>query len=102
MMRREEDSDTQIPQRKSPIFQEEAIIDEQAPQRKVKQEKSIVDILRLPKCLHSKVSKCSHKFGCFENTLRGMYRMFWITFAFKTALNNIFLIASPLKLLKGL
>lgn len=65
-------------------------------------EKSIVDLLRLPTGMHSRTLACKHKFGCFENTLRGMYRMFWITFAVKTILGNLILLISPAKLLKSL
>jgi hypothetical protein len=65
-------------------------------------DKSIIDLLRLPAGMHSRTLACKHKFGCFENTLRGMYRMFWFTFAVKTILGNLMLLISPAKLLKSL
>ena len=70
--------------------------------KKQEDEKSIVDLLRLPIGMHSRTLACKHKFGCFENTLRGLYRMFWITFAVKTILGNLLLLISPAKLLKSL
>ena len=65
-------------------------------------EKSIVDLLRLPLGMHSRTAVCKHRFGCFENTLRGMYRMFWFTFAVKTLLRHILLLIKPTKLIKSL
>ena len=59
-------------------------------------------MLGLPVCLHSRTGQCKHRHGCFENTLRGMYRMFWISFAFKTVLGNLLLIVRPTKLIKSL
>lgn len=77
--------------------------DVKKPEKKPQEdEKSIVDLLRLPTGMHSRTLACKHKFGCFENTLRGMYRMFWITFAVKTILGNLLLLISPAKLLKSL
>ena len=67
-----------------------------------KEEKSIIDLLNLPSCLHSRTSKCKHRHGCFENALRGMYRIFWFTFALKTVLGNVLLIIKPTKLIKSL
>ena len=67
-----------------------------------KEEKSIIDLLHLPSCLHSKTFKCKHSHGCFENALRGMYRIFWLTFALKTVLGNLLLIIKPTKLIKSL
>ena len=67
-----------------------------------KEEKSIVDVLGLPKCLHSRTGACKHRHGCIENALRGMYRMFWFTFALKTVLGNLLLIVKPTKLIKSL
>ncbi len=67
-----------------------------------KQEKSIIDLLKLPVCLHSKTAKCKHPHGCFENALRGMYRIFWFTYALKTVLGNLLLIVKPTKLIKSL
>jgi len=70
--------------------------------KKQKEERSLINILKLPTFLHSKTGLCKHKFGCIENTVKGMYRMFWVTLAFKTALNHIFLIFKPSKLIKSL
>jgi hypothetical protein len=67
-----------------------------------KPEESLVDKLRLPLCLHSKTGLCKHTFGCTENAVRGFYRMFWITFAFKTAIGNLMLLIKPTKLIKSL
>jgi hypothetical protein len=67
-----------------------------------KEEKSIIDLLKLPLCLHSKTKKCKHPHGCFENAIRGMYRIFWFTFALKTVLGNLLLIVKPTKLIKSL
>lgn len=67
-----------------------------------KPEKSLVDKLKLPKCLHSKTGLCKHPFGCTENAVRGFYRMFWITYAFKTALGNLMHLVKPTKLIQSL
>ena len=65
----------------------------------MEEDKSIVDLLRLPLGMHSRTAVCKHKFGCFENTLRGMYRMFWFTFAVKTILGHLLLLIKPTKLI---
>lgn len=67
-----------------------------------KPKKSLIDKLKLPVCLHSRTGMCKHQFGCIENTIRGMSKMFWITFAVKTVIGNLLLLIKPAKLIKSL
>jgi hypothetical protein len=66
------------------------------------EDRSFIDFLKLPKCLHNRTGMCRHKYGCIENTMRGLYRMFWITFVAKTVLSNLFLLIKPIKLINNL
>jgi len=45
---------------------------------------------------------CQHKFGCYENVLRGCYRSFLIALGLKSLLLHLPQIVKPFKLLKNL
>ena len=102
----DQQSSPHIPTEKNPsdvAVPEEHDSDSGMQKKKVKKpEKSLVDKLKLPKCLHSKTCLCKHTFGCTENAVRGFYKMFWVTFAFKTALGNLMLLIAPTKLIQSL
>jgi hypothetical protein len=50
----------------------------------------------------SKTQMCKHKFGCYENVLRGWYRTFLIGFAIKSILLNLPKIMNPVKFLQNI
>ncbi|CDW74092.1 UNKNOWN [Stylonychia lemnae] len=82
-------------------YEEEKVdqLDQSGEIKKMKQQ-SILEKLNLPACMLTRTHLCKHKFGCYENTLRGWYRSFAMAFLVKSLFTHLPKIVKPVKLIK--
>ena len=69
---------------------------------KKSEERSIMEKMKLPNCMMTRTDICKHKFGCYENTVRGWCRSFLIAFGIKSLILHLPKIVNPINFIKNM